>query len=363
MGCYDVFCTLCGAPLTKREVLDSPDPEPGGMYWDYSSKLLSDADVEWLSGPLRMVARREHCKYAPKSESVDAQIYDSSEYNGDSGYFEVTDGNGEKHWSYAYDLTAEEGFLTYHFIMHAECLTVLEPALETYNSCHRQSALNRFYDALCTIMQATGPSTSALILPHGYLGAAQFQEQDWRAEKGWEFLVAHPNDIPNATQYLISHLYPSSLKDQQNDQDIDQAVRDQRASTSRTEAPSRLENLPAELLRHIETHLPINSAFSLRLASRTLAASLPLTQSFWQRRLVTGDVFGFSSINLDKQALEQVEKGKAWKKLIKALSKYESFNAKEGEKRNEQWGDLSDAPIGLRNHLRIWHIIMSLRRA
>ncbi|KAK5689259.1 hypothetical protein LTR17_026386 [Elasticomyces elasticus] len=363
MGCYDIFCTLCGAPLTKRDVLDSPDPEPGEMYWDYSSKLMSDADLEWLSGPLRMVAKREHWKDAPKSKCVDAQIYDSSGYNGDSGYFEVTDGHGEKHWSYAYELTAQEGFLTYHFIMHAECLTVLELALEAYSFCHEESALNRFYDALCTIMQVTGPSSSALILPHGYFGAAQFQEQDWEAEKGWEFLVAHPNDIPNATQYLISHLHSSSLKDQQSEQDIDQALRDQRAPSNRTKAPSRLESLPAELLRHIETQLPINSAFSLRLASRALAASLPLTQSFWQRRLVTGDLFGFSSINLDKQALEQVEKGKDWKRLVKALSKYESFNAKEGGRPNEQWGDLSDAPIGLRNHLRIWHIIMSLLRA
>ncbi|KAK4904421.1 hypothetical protein LTR49_026131 [Elasticomyces elasticus] len=133
-----------------------------------------------------MIARREHCKDTPKSECVAAQIYDSSEYDGDGGYFEVTDSNGEKHWSYAYELTAEEGFLTYHFIIHAECLTILEFVLETYSSCHEESALNRFYNALCTIIQATGPSVSALILPHGYFGAAQFQEQDWKAEKGWE---------------------------------------------------------------------------------------------------------------------------------------------------------------------------------
>ncbi|KAK4895075.1 hypothetical protein LTR49_028309 [Elasticomyces elasticus] len=212
------------------------------------------------------------------------------------------------------------------------------------------------------MMQATGPSNSALILPHGYFGAAQFQEQDWKAKQGWEFLVAHPNDIPNATQYIISHLHLSSPKDQQNEQDIGQALRDQRAPCSRTEAPGRLEGLPAELLRHVETHLPINTAFALRLASRALAASLPLTQSFWQRRLITGDLFGFNSINLDKKALEQFEKGKDWKRLVKALSQHKSFDAKEGGKPKEQWGNLSDAPIGLRNHMRFWHIIMSLLR-
>ncbi len=46
MGVYDVFCSLCGGPLTRRDILDSPNPEPGSMYWDYSDKLLLDVDLE-----------------------------------------------------------------------------------------------------------------------------------------------------------------------------------------------------------------------------------------------------------------------------------------------------------------------------
>ena len=49
MGCFDIFCTLCGGPLNTGDIWDSlrsPDPKPGGMYWDYNENLLSDADLK-----------------------------------------------------------------------------------------------------------------------------------------------------------------------------------------------------------------------------------------------------------------------------------------------------------------------------
>ena len=49
MGCYDVFCTLCGGPLNTGTIWDSlrsPEPQPGGMYWDYNQNLLCDEDLE-----------------------------------------------------------------------------------------------------------------------------------------------------------------------------------------------------------------------------------------------------------------------------------------------------------------------------
>ena len=49
MGCSDVFCTLCGGPLNHSELWDSlrsPDPEPGGAYWDYNQELLREEDTE-----------------------------------------------------------------------------------------------------------------------------------------------------------------------------------------------------------------------------------------------------------------------------------------------------------------------------
>ena len=49
MGCYDIFCTLCGGPLNTGTIWDSlrsPDPEPDGAYWDYNQNLLCDEDLE-----------------------------------------------------------------------------------------------------------------------------------------------------------------------------------------------------------------------------------------------------------------------------------------------------------------------------
>ena len=55
MGCFDIFCTLCGGPLNTGQIWDSkrsPDPEPGGMYWDYNQNLLCEEDLEVSSSVL-----------------------------------------------------------------------------------------------------------------------------------------------------------------------------------------------------------------------------------------------------------------------------------------------------------------------
>ena len=48
MGCFDIFCALCGGPLNTGDIWDSlrsPDPKPGGSYWDYNQNLLCDEDL------------------------------------------------------------------------------------------------------------------------------------------------------------------------------------------------------------------------------------------------------------------------------------------------------------------------------
>ena len=49
MGCFEIFCTVCGGPLNSCEMWDSlrslgPDPAPR-MYWDYNQELLREEDL------------------------------------------------------------------------------------------------------------------------------------------------------------------------------------------------------------------------------------------------------------------------------------------------------------------------------
>ena len=49
MGCFDIFCTLCGGPLNEGTIWDSlrsPEPQPSGEYWDYNQNLLCDEDTQ-----------------------------------------------------------------------------------------------------------------------------------------------------------------------------------------------------------------------------------------------------------------------------------------------------------------------------
>ena len=40
------YCTLCGAPLYLCDILDSPNPEPRSMFWNYRADVLLDGDVQ-----------------------------------------------------------------------------------------------------------------------------------------------------------------------------------------------------------------------------------------------------------------------------------------------------------------------------
>ncbi|KAK3045906.1 hypothetical protein LTR09_012560 [Extremus antarcticus] len=327
------------------------------MYWDYSDKLLLDGDLEWLTGPLRMLGKREHDQGAPKSNHPSAEIFDSSGFD-DGGYFDATDSSGETHWCYAYDRTAEAGFMTYHFILHGECLSILECALATYNFHYLKPSLDDFYDALCAVMETDGPGGVGLPLSNGHFGAAQFWDQDWEAKKGWEFIVANPNIVPDATHYIVSHLHRASPEDRQSEVAKGASASDRRSPRSLTEGMSGLQSLPPEILSQIESNLPIQGACSLRLTSRRLAARIQLTQAFWQRRLIAGELFGLTM--LDRDALGCVEKGRDWRRLVKTLATYESFFGEETGRPKELWGEMHDAPIGLKNHMRIWKIITGL---
>ena len=115
------------------------------------------------------------------------EVFECSDF-GDSGYFEATDANGQTHYCYTFSTDAEEGFCTYHFVCHSECLSILQRALETYIPRQTKPSLENVYEALCATLSDAGGYTG-LPLEHEYLGAADFWAQDWEAEKGWEVRV------------------------------------------------------------------------------------------------------------------------------------------------------------------------------
>ena len=121
-----------------------------------------------------------------------------------------------------------------------------------------------------------------------------------------------------------------------------------------------LESVPPEILSEIEMKLSMQDAFSLRLTSKELATRVSLTQDFWRRRLTAGELFGLG--NLDGDALKSIGKGRDWKGLLRILARYENFMGEETGKPMEQWGDLHDAPLCLKNHMRIWKVISELLR-
>ncbi|KAK3686786.1 hypothetical protein LTR37_019465 [Vermiconidia calcicola] len=296
----------------------------------------------------------------PGNLAPSVEVFECSDF-GDSGYFEATDANGQTHYCYTFSTDAEEGFCTYHFVCHSECLSILQRALETYIPRQTKPSLENVYEALCATLSDAGGYTG-LPLEHEYFGATDFWAQDWEAEKGWEHLVFNPKDLRNVTQYIISHLRPAAPEQQRNGLPTSADESNKQSPKHLTDGGG-LQGLPPETLSLIATKLSMEDTFALRLASRELAVRVPLTQGFWRRHLIAGDLFGLD--NLDTDMLEKTEKGLDWKRLVRTLSRYESFHGPE-EQGPEEWGssehlgEMHDAPLGLKNRMRIWKVARAL---
>ena len=123
-------------------------------------------------------------------------------------------------------------------------------------------------------------------------------------------------------------------------------------------APSRLVQMPVELIQEIALYLDANSVFALRLSCRALATSVLLDQNFWYIHFIRGEILGFF-FNFD--AMNEIEELRAkviksrmlpprcdWKALVGTLARFSSFD----EDRT-----LCDAPNAFKNRRRIWKIL------
>ena len=129
------------------------------------------------------------------------------------------------------------------------------------------------------------------------------------------------------------------------------------SSTSRT----ALQSLPPECLAQVCALLPIADLASLRLCCKALAIGLPLDQHFWREQLLCGHLFGLRDLDqaLVHERLDEL-RDRDWKRLVGTLARYQNFQGAEGGKEMDEWGELYDAPIGLKNRRRIWKIIREI---
>ena len=119
---------------------------------------------------------------------------------------------------------------------------------------------------------------------------------------------------------------------------------------------SILEALPLECVEQICNELPLSSVFSLRLSCKGFGSSVALSQGFWRKRLLSGRLFAMQDLDLAMVNERWNEiKDKDWRRLVRTLTRYENFYAGEGG--SGTLGELHDAPIGLKNRMRIIKIM------
>lgn len=120
-----------------------------------------------------------------------------------------------------------------------------------------------------------------------------------------------------------------------------------------------LESLPIEILLKICACLPLTSTFSLRLSCRNVASRIMMDQAFYRKQLLSGHLFALTDLDLDlvKARWDEI-KDKDWRRLVRDLTRYENFYA--GERGSGAPGKLHDAPIGLKNRMRIIKIIQGI---
>ena len=160
------------------------------------------------------------------------------------------------------------------------------------------------------------------------------------------------------TEYILSHLQAVPTEESSR-----ASLTKITAAASSTSTPG-IQTLPTECLARVSTFLSIVDVSSLRLCCSTLALGIPLDQQFWRNQLQSGHLLGLR--DLDQQLLREKAdelRGKDWKGLVRTLARYENFQGSEEGKERSEWGELHNAPIGLKNRLRIWKIIRDICRA
>ena len=158
------------------------------------------------------------------------------------------------------------------------------------------------------------------------------------------------------TAYILSHLHALPEEVEEPSSPPLTANPTITAPFTSSETSEALLTLAPELITRISSFLLVSDIFSLRLSCKYLALSLPLDQQFWREQLIRGALFGLWDFDRDLVGPEL--NGKDWKRLVRTLARYRNFEGPEGGKEERsELGEMSDAPLGLKNRRRIWKIV------
>ncbi|KAI9814506.1 MAG: hypothetical protein M1826_002253 [Phylliscum demangeonii] len=378
---HDLYCALCGSPLSLNEdegrVLyqdEHPEWDDDGMIIPYSGPWIITPDEMKAGEPHRASAPDEPASafsdcamlifYCPSIDGFKASASDlpagpiSCE-----GSFGVMIGS---HSVEVYHHDTESGCAS--FPVHTACLSIADRIFERRRrqepadarrsaSQLKPTSLDSLYDAINRQSRDRKPEIlpCAVNWPHECYGARALQGQSWcwMPGDGTEWLCADPLNVPGLTPFILAQLPP--VTEEQNDDGAAAAVAANPLSPP--PSPSALECLPTELLEHTLSYLPFADTLALSRTSTRLHHRL-LTQAWWRDALIAGDAVGYlwdldpAQCRAKDTDLDAAAKRWDWRALARHLANRDCFDgAKAG---------LKEVPRSLRNRQRIWKILVDV---
>ena len=158
------------------------------------------------------------------------------------------------------------------------------------------------------------------------------------------------------TEYILSKLRPVESEE---DKWLEGRFNPDSDTSPCTARDAYIERLPVECIERICTYLPLASTYALRLSCATLASRVSLNQDFYRKQLLSGHLFALQDLDLGliRERWDEI-KDKDWRRLVRTLARYENFDV--GEDGSGVMGELCDAPIGLKNRMRVVKIIQGV---
>ncbi len=174
-----------------------------------------------------------------------------------------------------------------------------------------------------------------------------------------QFVVKDPVNVPGMTQYILSKLRAVPPEEQEEGKRLATMFNKSPGATLHPFGGPSIKSLPIECLEQICAYLSSSSILSLRLSCRNLRQCIATDQAFYRQQLLSGQIFALQDLDLGliQERWDEI-KDKDWRRLVRTLARYENFNAGEGG--SGELGELHDAPIGLKNRLRIIKIVQGI---
>ena len=177
-----------------------------------------------------------------------------------------------------------------------------------------------------------------------------------------QFLVKDPVNIPGMTEYILSKLLavpPETEAEGRLHTTTSDANDTSDSAIDHSCVGPDLQRLPVEIIQRICVYLPLTTTLALRLSCRDLRQRIATDQHFYRRQLLSGHLFALTDLDLGliQQRWEEI-KDKDWRQLVRDLTRYENYYA--GERGSGAPGKLHDAPIGLKNRMRIVKIVVGI---